>query len=205
MAGITSSASILAAGRETEPADREGAVRLPVCLEILGTGHRAPQGEEEVPYKQRGRMPSRLQGSTMYVSGFDHIAIPGQHIEEALRFYRSMGFTAPSPEEWRENPTRIVAIRFGNNKINIHTPHAWEDPDFTLRGHKALPGCGDICFVWDGSINELRETLKRANAPIEAGPVELNGARRNGTARGVSVYTRDPDQNLLEFIVYESA
>jgi catechol 2,3-dioxygenase-like lactoylglutathione lyase family enzyme len=141
----------------------------------------------------------------MYVSGFDHIAIPGRHIEEALRFYRSLGFAAPAPEEWRENPTRIVAIRFGNNKINIHTPDAWEDADFTLRGHKALPGCGDICFVWDGSINELLETLKRANAPIEAGPVELTGARRNGTARGVSVYTRDPDQNLLEFIVYESA
>ena len=42
--------------------------------------------------------------------------------------------------------------------------------------------------------------LDRAGAEIVAGPVELVGGRGKGT----SVYTRDPDSNLLEFIIYDS-
>src|SRR5260370_21942248 len=35
-------------------------------------------------------------------------------------------------------------------------------------------------------------------------PIERMGARLGGTSRGISNYTRDPDGNLLEFIVYPS-
>ncbi len=45
-----------------------------------------------------------------------------------------------------------------------------------------------------------QSTLEAAGASIIAGPVVLEGARGKGT----SVYIRDPDANLLEFIVYES-
>ena len=76
----------------------------------------------------------------------------------------------------------------------------WQKPDFTLRGPSSLPGCGDLCFVWEGGSDALSRLLADAGAPIVAGPVELHGAR----GRGTSVYVRDPDENLLEFIVYEA-
>jgi catechol 2,3-dioxygenase-like lactoylglutathione lyase family enzyme len=62
----------------------------------------------------------------------------------------------------------------------------------------SLPGCGDLCFVWEGGSGALRELLATAGVEVVAGPVELRGARGSGT----SVYVRDPDANLLEFIVY---
>jgi catechol 2,3-dioxygenase-like lactoylglutathione lyase family enzyme len=138
----------------------------------------------------------------MPVTGFDHVAMPTDQPEEMLRFYRALGFIAPSPEEWRAQDPRGFSIQFGENKINVHAPALWRDGSFALRGPTARPGCGDFCFVWHGSPDELRETLARAGAAIEEGPVERLGGRSGGRAKGTSLYTRDPDGNLLEFIVY---
>jgi extradiol dioxygenase family protein len=59
--------------------------------------------------------------------------------------------------------------------------------------------------VWDGTVAQLKETLHAAGAAVEVGPVERVGGRDRGRARGTSLYTRDPDNNLLEFIVYAAA
>lgn len=138
----------------------------------------------------------------MPVAGFDHVAIPTERPEEMLRFYRALGFGGPTPEEWRAENRRFFSIQFGDNKINVHAPELWRDAAFTLRGKTALPGSGDFCFVWSGSLSALRESLQNAGAIIEEGPVSRVGARDAGRAKGTSLYTRDPDQNLLEFILY---
>ena len=134
----------------------------------------------------------------MPVSGFDHVALPTERPEEIIAFYGRLGFDVPVIEEWRESPQLFFAVAFGSNKINFHAPALWQNADFQLRGPRAAPGCGDLCFVWDGDSQSLAETLADAGASIVAGPVELQGARGLGT----SVYVRDPDENLLEFIVY---
>lgn len=136
------------------------------------------------------------------VAAFDHVAIPTGRPEEMLRFYHTLRFTVPSPEEWRARGQPFFTIQFGDNKINVHAPALWGDAGFTLRGPTAQPGCGDFCFVWPGSLEELRQMLHDAGAPSEEGPVERVGGRDGGRARGMSIYTRDPDRNLLEFIVY---
>lgn len=138
----------------------------------------------------------------MTVVAFDHVAIPTAKPEEMLRFYRALGFSAPAPEDWRAQNVPYFSIQFGENKINVHAPALWQNQAFTLRGHTARPGCGDFCFVWAGTLAELRAALQQAGAVIEEGPVERVGARRAGREKGMSVYTRDPDDNLLEFIVY---
>jgi catechol 2,3-dioxygenase-like lactoylglutathione lyase family enzyme len=56
--------------------------------------------------------------------------------------------------------------------------------------------------VWDEGLDALLATLQRGNIPVEEGPVKRIGGRGAGTARGMSVYIRDPDRNLLEFICY---
>ena len=141
----------------------------------------------------------------MTAIAFDHVAIPTAKPDEMLRFFRALGFSAPTPEDWRAQNVPFFSIQFGENKINVHAPALWQNKAFTLRGTTAEPGCGDFCFVWSGTVAELRATLQRAGASIEEGPVERIGARHAGRAKGTSIYTRDPDRNLLEFIVYGSA
>ena len=92
-----------------------------------------------------------------------------------------------------------LTIQCGEQKINLHGPEEWQDPAFTLRGHVARPGCGDLCFVWDGTPETLKGMLDRAGAKIVEGPVARQGGRK---APASSVYVRDPDGNLLEFMIY---
>ncbi|HLF91493.1 MAG TPA: hypothetical protein VI451_21290, partial [Anaerolineales bacterium] len=95
-----------------------------------------------------------------------------------------------------------LVIQCGDQKINLHEPAEWQDANFTLRGLAARPGCGDLCFVWEGALVALEAVLQQAGAPVIVGPMERFGGRQRGQAKGLSVYTRDPDGNLLEFIIY---
>jgi catechol 2,3-dioxygenase-like lactoylglutathione lyase family enzyme len=136
------------------------------------------------------------------VQGFDHVAIPTADPEAMIRFYGALGFGVPDLETFRRESPRLFTVTFGDNKLNMHTPRLWRDERFTLRGPAAVPGCGDFCFVWSGSVESALAALARAGAALEEGPVERVGGRAGGGVRGTSVYTRDPDGNLLEFIVY---
>jgi catechol 2,3-dioxygenase-like lactoylglutathione lyase family enzyme len=138
----------------------------------------------------------------MPIAGFDHVAMPTAQPEALIAFYKRLGFTIVHEEEWRQGKARAFAIAFGNNKINVHPPEVWQNERFTLRGPAALPGCGDFCFVWDGTLEEARALLDAAGAEIIEGPVPREGGRALGSANGTSLYTRDPDNNLLELIVY---
>ncbi len=138
----------------------------------------------------------------MPVTAFDHVAIPTAQPREMMDFYRALGFTVPVYEQWLAKKQPLFSVQFGDNKINMHAPAKWQDKAFTLRGVSAQPGCGDFCFVWSGGLASLQETLRQAGALVEVGPVERIGGRDAGRARGTSIYTRDPDHNLLEFIVY---
>jgi catechol 2,3-dioxygenase-like lactoylglutathione lyase family enzyme len=97
-----------------------------------------------------------------------------------------------------EHP-HVVSVYVGNQMINLHRPSIWQRDDFTLRAPAAKPPCGDLCFVWDGSPESLDELLDTAGAAIVEGPVARQGGRRTDAS---SVYVRDPDGNLLEFMIY---
>jgi catechol 2,3-dioxygenase-like lactoylglutathione lyase family enzyme len=85
--------------------------------------------------------------------------------------------------------------RLGDQQLNVHGPGV--DPDPVARD-RVRPGNSDLCFRWDGPIEGAVEHLQRLNIEIELGPVERHGAL--GT--GASVYFRDPDGSLMEFISY---
>lgn len=141
----------------------------------------------------------------MSIAGFDHVAIPTAQPEAMLNFYRSLGFQAPTMAEWQASGLPFFSIVFADNKINVHAPAFWRDGGFDLRGPSALPGCGDFCFVWAGTLEEIQRLLREVGADLVEGPVQRLGGRGRGTVTGTSVYTRDPDRNLLEFIVYRLA
>jgi catechol 2,3-dioxygenase-like lactoylglutathione lyase family enzyme len=126
------------------------------------------------------------------VRGFDHVALPMQNTDAMLAFYRGLGFQVV------ENPT-ACSVYFGDNMINFHRPATWQRESFTLRAPAAKPPCGDLCFVWDGTADSLKAMLDRAGARIIEGPVGRQGGRKKAAS---SIYVRDPDGNLLEFMIY---
>ncbi len=126
------------------------------------------------------------------IKGFDHVALPMQNTTAMLAFYRGLGL------EVSEN-ANACSVYIGGQMINFHLPARWQNETFTLRAPAAKPPCGDLCFVWDGTPESLKAMLDRAGAKIIEGPVARQGGRKKPAS---SVYVRDPDGNLLEFIIY---
>ena len=133
-----------------------------------------------------------LAQSDNRVRGFDHVAVPMQNTDAMIAFYHGLGF------EVRESAV-AVTVYVGGQMINFHRPARWQDAAFTLRAPAARPPSGDFCFVWEGTAAALKAWLDGAKATIVEGPVPRPGGRK---VQGSSVYIRDPDGNLLEFMIY---
>jgi catechol 2,3-dioxygenase-like lactoylglutathione lyase family enzyme len=125
------------------------------------------------------------------VVGFDHVALPMEHTGAMSTFYQALGMEVTESDF-------LVRVYVGKQMINFHRPEVWQH-GFSLRAPAARPPCGDLCFVWSGSQEALRQALDAAGAVVEEGPVERQGGRK---ATASSIYTRDPDGNLLEFMSY---
>ncbi len=134
-------------------------------------------------------MPSRAAG----VAGFDHVSLPMQQTDAMVAFYRELRFEVVERRA-------VVSVYAGDQMINFHRPELWPRDSFTLRAPAAVPPCGDLCFVWEGDEPSLRSRLAAAGAEVVEGPVARDGGRR---APAKSTYVRDPDGNLLEFMIYD--
>jgi len=133
--------------------------------------------------------------------GFDHIALPTANAGRLIAFYKRLGFPINNEEQWRAGRVRTFSIQVGESKINIHP----EGYTAELRGPTATPGCGDICFVFAGTVDECKKMLEEAGVSIISGPVPRAGGRARGTIPSLSFYARDPDGNLLEWMIYQDA
>jgi catechol 2,3-dioxygenase-like lactoylglutathione lyase family enzyme len=90
------------------------------------------------------------------------------------------------------------AYRFGTEQLNLHGPGFKPAPVARL---PVQPGNSDLCFEWMGPIEDAVAHLEKHRVTIELGPTERAGAKGSG----ISVYFRDPDGSLLEFISYTSS
>jgi len=120
----------------------------------------------------------------------DHVVIAVSDPARSDAFYRDV-----LGAEVLELPRGRRAYRFGDQQLNVHLPSSTPEPVARVR---ITSGNSDLCFVWDGPIDGAVAHLRAKGVEIELGPVERTGARGNGT----SVYFRDPDGSLLEFISY---
>lgn len=134
----------------------------------------------------------------MATTGIDHIAMPTANAEKLIGFYKSLGFMINDEEKWRNGEAGIFSIQIGDSKINVHP----EGYTATLRGNTAVPGCTDICFVWEGTVEACQAMLAEAGVEVIRGPGPRKGARAGGGLPAVSLYARDPDDNLLEWMIY---
>ena len=120
----------------------------------------------------------------------DHCVIAVSDWERSNRFYRDiLGAELVELDKGR------YAYRFGAQQLNVHGPGSEPYP---RAADPVRPGNSDLCFLWEGPIEEAVEHLRNELVEVELGPVERTGARGTGT----SVYFRDPDGSLLELISY---
>jgi len=126
------------------------------------------------------------------VSGFDHVSLPLRDADAMAAFYRALDLTVDETEH-------LVVVHLGEQMINFHREAMWTRDDFTLRAPAAMPPCGDFCVVWTGTADDLDAAVTAAGAAVEEGPVPRRGARG---IDATSVYVRDPDGNLVEFMRY---
>ncbi|WP_350278734.1 VOC family protein [Kribbella sp. HUAS MG21] len=127
------------------------------------------------------------------VAGLDHVIIGVSDWDVATAFYRDvLGAEVVDAGAGR------VAYRFGDIQLNVHGPGV--DLSDNVARLPVRPGNSDLCFRWAGTVAEAAEHLRRHGITPETGPVERSGGR----GRGTSIYFRDPDGSLLEFITYDS-
>jgi len=125
------------------------------------------------------------------IGGIDHVAFPMLDGPATVAFYRSLGLEVTESD-------LLVQVHLGAQTVNFHRPEFWRR-DVELRARAATPPCGDLCLEWRGSEAALQSLLDGAGAHVVEGPTERRGGRR---MTGSSVYVRDPDGNLVEFIRY---
>jgi len=133
----------------------------------------------------------------MSIRGFDHVAITAADLERTLAFYRdALGAEVLYEELWRKGVIPVISLRLGANRINVHEAASPASP----HAKRPTPGSQDLCFRWDGSVAQAVERLEAHGIAIVEGPVERPAA--DGEL-GVSIYFRDPDDNLLELLTTE--
>jgi len=121
----------------------------------------------------------------MKISHLDHLVLTVASIENTCNFYQNvLGFKVITFKGDRK------ALQFGNQKINLHQ----QGHEFEPKALQPTPGSADLCFISDTPISEVVAHLNQLNIQIEEGPVERTGA----VHPILSVYIRDPDQNLIE-------
>ena len=119
------------------------------------------------------------------IDSLDHFVLTVRDIDATVAFYRDvLGMT---PEEFGEGR---LALKFGKQKINLHRA----GHEFEPKAKTPAPGSADVCFLTATPIEAVIETLAQHRVPIVEGPVSKTGAQ----GPLLSVYVRDPDENLIE-------
>jgi catechol 2,3-dioxygenase-like lactoylglutathione lyase family enzyme len=125
------------------------------------------------------------------IDHLDHIVLTTRDLDGCIRFYTDV--LGMQLERFRTPTEERLALRFGDQKINVHQ---W-GREFTPRAHVAAPGALDLCFIAAIPLEQVVAKLEAAGIPILEGPVLKTGA----VSKIRSVYVRDPDLNLVEISV----
>ena len=165
-------------------------------MEFIALGYRSPaefEEQGEILRRDAANVARTMISMTPRIR-LDHSIVGVSDWEVSNRFYRDIVGAELVPHG---TPPR-VAYRLGDTQLNVHGPGL--DLSSNVARFPVRPGNSDLCFVWPGPIQEAIAHLEGNGVQVETGPVTRLGAK----GLGVSVYFRDPDGSLLEFISYDS-
>ncbi|MGE4326137.1 MAG: VOC family protein [Pseudodonghicola sp.] len=123
------------------------------------------------------------------LTALDHLVLTVTDIDATVGFYT--GALGMNAEVFHPaDGSRRTALRFGQQKINLHPAAAPFDPKAAHPG----PGTADLCFLTETPLSDWQAHLADREIAIEHGPIRRTGA----TGPILSLYIRDPDGNLIE-------
>lgn len=125
----------------------------------------------------------------MQIDRIDHIVLTARDMEATCGFYtRVLGMQLVTFDGRK-------ALHFGEQKINLHQAGKEFEPKALL----PTPGSLDLCFITQTPLTQVIEHLQACSVDIIEGPVNKTGAR----GPMLSIYFRDPDDNLIEVSNYK--
>ncbi len=123
------------------------------------------------------------------IDRLDHLVLTVKDIDKTVEFY-----TIVLGMEKEIFKGSRIALKFGNQKINLHKL----GNEFEPKAYNVKEGSADLCFIIDSKLSEVKKYLESIGLKIEEGIVNRTGA--NGKIE--SIYLRDPDMNLIELSNY---
>ena len=130
---------------------------------------------------------------------WDHIVLNVDDEEKMVRFYRDvLRFPPERLDAYRQGEVPFPSVRVNADTIIDFFPKSmWGGTD---QGIKGKPNLNHFCIACSKSDRAaLGKRLKENNISIEDGPGKRWGAR----GEGISIYFRDPEENLVEVRYYE--
>jgi catechol 2,3-dioxygenase-like lactoylglutathione lyase family enzyme len=129
----------------------------------------------------------------MRIVGLDHIVLNVGDVERSLAFYTErLGLPAERVERWRKGELSFPSVRVNAATI-IDLVKAPAEPT------ERQLNLAHFCLVTDlADLDGLAAELTAAGVVVERGPVIRSGARGDA----LSIYFRDPDDNLVELRTY---
>jgi catechol 2,3-dioxygenase-like lactoylglutathione lyase family enzyme len=116
----------------------------------------------------------------------DHVGLLVSDMDEALKFYRTLGLEVLRISDPKADGERSAVIRVGGQELNVFSSPAHLPVD-----RNTLSGIHHFCLnMQAASIEELIADLGEAGLTITGGPTK----RRDGTA----VFVNDPDGIKVE-------
>ncbi len=123
-------------------------------------------------------------GSICKAKSLDHFVLTVKDIDATIRFYSELlGMQHSSFPAATDPSITRHALNFGTQKINLHQ----SGKEFEPKAQNVQPGSGDLCFLVEGSVDNILGGLKQEGIfVLEGGKVvERTGAQ--GKLRSVYV------------------
>ena len=124
------------------------------------------------------------------ITSIDHIVLTSKDIDKTIFFYCDILGMKLEENIDKDKGKKRIYLKFGNQKINVHS----EKKPFIPHANNPVSGALDVCFLSSLPIEDWMKTLQKNEIQVEIGPVQREGA----TGKLNSIYLRDPDMNLIE-------
>lgn len=125
------------------------------------------------------------------IDRLDHLVLTVKDIDKTVEFYTIV--LGMEKELFKGDR---VALKFGNQKINLHKL----GNEFEPKAYNVKEGSADLCFIINTPLVEAKNYIESLGMKIEEGIVSRTGA----IGEIESIYLRDPDKNLIELSNYKS-